>query len=86
MEDAILDLYVRIDDLSLAGDLAAVDHDVASVDVEAAPLVLLLAWLSITAAAADRLAERASFARKVATRVNRDEPAERAADLLRGLV
>lgn len=86
MEDVILDLYVRIDDLLLAGDFAAVDRDIAAVDVEATPLILLFGWLSITAAASDRLAERAAFARKVATRVNRDEPAERAAELLRGLV
>jgi hypothetical protein len=86
MEDLLFALYVRIDDLLLAGDFATVDRDIAAVDVEEAPLVLLLGWLSITAAAADRLAERAAFARKVATRVNRDETAERAAELLRGLV
>lgn len=86
MEDELDSLFGRIDDLLRAGDFAAVDREVASVDAEATPLVLLLGWLSITSAAKHKLAEREALVARVVARVNRDEPTERAAALLRGLV
>ncbi len=86
MEDELDSLFSRIDSLLTAGDFAAVDREVAAVDVEAAALALLLGWLSITSAAKYKLTERAALVAKVIARVNRDEPTEMAAALLRGLV
>lgn len=84
-EDALLTVYTRVDAQLSAGLFADVGRDLATVNVPATPIVMLLAWLAITFAAKERLPGRAAFVSAVKTRVEREEP-ERAQELLRGLL
>jgi hypothetical protein len=85
LEDDLLAVYIRVDEQLNAGRFADVERDLAAVDVATLPVVLLLAWLSITHAAKEHLPGRDAFADAVKTRLEREDP-ERAEDLLRGLL
>lgn len=84
IETEILIVYLRVDCQLRSGEFEAVDRDLAAIHVDTTPLVLLLAWLSITHPAKDHLPARAAFASAVKARCEREEP-ERIEELLRGL-
>jgi hypothetical protein len=87
MIDAVLDsLYDDVDDAFRAGRFAEVDVKIAALDVEALPIVLLLGWLTITHAAAEKLPARAGFTIAVVRRLTRESGIDDARDLLQGLV
>jgi hypothetical protein len=86
-EESHLDsLYDRIDDALNAGEFAAVDREMAAVDVETTDLTTLLGWLTITYSAKEYLPSRAPFAVRVFTRAEREQGAAAAVELLRGLM
>lgn len=86
IESALDALYDRIDDRLLAGDFVTVDREIASVDVAATDLTMLLGWLTITYAARERLPARGRFAVSVFGRAEREQGTDKAVELLRGLV
>jgi hypothetical protein len=86
IEDALDALYDRVDGALLAGNFAAVDRELAAVDVGTTELTLLLGWLTITYAARERLPLRARFAVRVFLRAEREQGTDAAVELLRGLV
>lgn len=85
--DAILDsLYDDVDEALLAGRFAEVDEKIRALDVAALPVEMLLGWLTITHAAAERLPARGGFAVAVARRLEAEDGIDGARDLLRGLI
>lgn len=78
-------VYREIYALMRAGDHAEIDRRLAGVDVASKPPVVLLAWLTITAAARRTLPARTAFYLAARDRITALYGAERAARLLKGL-
>lgn len=82
-QDEIMEIYRTFDDLFRRGDFGLADHMLAH-SGDSGPIINLLAVLSITTTAKEKLPSRAGFALRVRERIVRDDPS-RAEDLLRGL-
>jgi len=83
-EDAILLIYTTIDAHHRAGDFAIVDAMFDHFPIVRTPVVLLLAFLSITKAAAHELPGRVDFAKQVRAHLEDIEP-DRVERLLSGI-
>ena len=83
-DDAIDVLFNNIDDMLLAGDFARCDDLLMVIDPKRLDTNLLVAALSITKAAAEKLPTRARFVQRVERRVGELAP-ERLESLLSGL-
>ncbi len=83
-DDAIDLLFDHIDDLLLAGDFVAVNELVYAIDAKRLNTTTMLAALSITKAAADKLPNRASLLSRIEAILRETEP-DRFQRLLSGL-
>lgn len=83
--DAAIDiLFEHIDDMLLAGDFIDCDAALRAIDLKRFDTNLLIALLSITLSAADKLPERSRLVTKIENRLAQSAP-ERAKRLLSGL-
>lgn len=79
IDDRIDVIYSRVDDDLCAGRFGEVDSDLLALEVEKMTTVEVLAYLSITKAAEDKLPNRARFATRAREHIEREEPAQAAA-------
>ena len=73
-EDHLDRIYSEVDALLCDGRFGAVDERLRTTDVASLPVVQLLALVSITEAASDRLAERRPFLARVRQHLTEVEP------------
>jgi hypothetical protein len=74
VEARVLNIYEQVDDLLRAGEFALVDSLLRGVDIDKAPAEILLAYLTITSAARDRLEARSGFFRLVRFQLKQTHP------------
>lgn len=86
LQELVFSLYEDINGAFLAGNLAEVDAKMCMLDVGALPVVLLLAWLSITHVASEKLPSRAALGAAAQQRLSRERGEDEARELLRGLL
>ena len=84
-DDEIDQIFESCNDLLCAGDFAEVDRRLDAVAVGAEPIVILLAWLTITKAGKDQLKERAWLVRQTKWRLALECDARTATRLMAGL-
>jgi hypothetical protein len=85
-EDAAMDtVFDHVNTLLMAGLFAHCDQLLRTVEVEKLPPVLLISFLTITAAARSKLAERVAYYGRAKTEITRRRGEEAAARLLAGL-
>jgi len=82
--DGVFLIYTHVDALLSRGAFGEVDCALDLIEVYALPTVYLLALLSITEPARDKLTSRAAFARKVRSCIAKTEPGQ-VDDLLYGI-
>ena len=86
LQELVFSLYVDIDAAFTDGRFAEVDAKMRMLDVDALPVVLLLAWLSITHVASEKLPSRAALGAAAQQRLSRERGEDEARELLRGLL
>ena len=86
LQELVFSLYVDIDAACTDGRFAEVDAKMRMLDVDALPVVLLLAWLSITHVASEKLPSRAALGAAAQQRLSRERGEDEARELLRGLL
>lgn len=86
LQELVFSLYESINNAFCAGAFAEVDAKIRMLDVDALPVVLLLAWLSSTHVASDKLLSRAALCAEAQRRLSRERGEDEARELLRGLL
>jgi hypothetical protein len=84
-DDAIDLIFDTINTFLLENDFARCDSILGRIDVATIPRVLLIAFLTITAAAKSRLPSRSAFFADVNAAITRERGSQLADQLLRGL-
>lgn len=82
-EEVVLEIYESCDALMRHGWFDVIDGLMETVDIERTTIVALLAMVSITSTAADRLPSRAAFVARVRAHIEKVRPID-AAELMRG--
>jgi len=85
IDDQIDEIFDKVDDLFLAGKFAEADALLPGVDPAALDASLIVAWLTITMAARDKLKNRGDLVKRARAHFEKIEPADRVDNLFRGL-